>query len=325
MVKIRVQAHVLLLALLFALVSFIASVEARDRNTIIYALEYSPNGSYIAVGRQGCIDIVHSDTDESVVHLEIPSASGFHTISWASDSNRLAAGSESGDLVIFDVEQEQNYRLQDSSVSNFPPITTVDWRQDGHEVAFISPSYREILVGVAIVDGDMTHSENIRFVVTNTGDLVDIAWSPDSSVLALSTTDEGILLLNPARDLITPLGYIVSGQGNLAWSRDSSQLAMTATSVTIWNIAEQRMMVELRPSNHEAIVDLDWSVDGRFIAFSTVSGSIELWRTSSWERIEDFEPRGAEFTPVALSPNGEWLSYADSNHQLAKARLSDES
>ena len=137
----------------------------------------------------------------------------------------------------------------------------------------------------------------------------DIAWSPDSRLLASSISGMGVLV----HDIQT--GNIVSRQDTLSsyalsWSPDGSRLVATgdlASSIRRWKVSTDEA-VRLFDQRAGGFLQIAWSPDGKRIASGNFEGKVCFW-TAITNRCDGFikAHQNAVFS-LAWSPDGSQLA-----------------
>ena len=136
-----------------------------------------------------------------------------------------------------------------------------------------------------------------------------VAYSPDSRLLALASTDGTVKLLDAiSGQEIRTLRGGRSRTGAVAFSPVGKLLAQeagpNAESVILWNVesGEQTRML----ANASKVQFLDFSPDGQTLATGTYDGNVILWDTSSGSRKDAWQAHG--ITAIAFAPDGRHLA-----------------
>jgi len=133
-----------------------------------------------------------------------------------------------------------------------------------------------------------------------------VAWSPDGTRLATSTTEDKIRIWNAVthREILTL--YAGGASTVVAWSPDGKRLASAQLDHTarVWDLATGKAIFTF--GGFTKFVDcVAWSPDGGRLAAGDCDGVIKVWDTTGGKEILSLTGRGAY--PVAWSPDGKRL------------------
>ncbi|CAI5991461.1 unnamed protein product, partial [Closterium sp. NIES-65] len=141
----------------------------------------------------------------------------------------------------------------------------------------------------------------------HTGEVVDVDWSPDDSLVATCSLDSTV---------------------DVDWSPDDSLIATCSldSTVRIWQPMTGRQVAVL--TGHSSFVKgVAWDPIGRFLGSQSDDKSVIVWRVNDWsvaKRVEGPYPKsvGATFfRRLSFSPCGSYLTtvhaFADPNHTAA--------
>lgn len=138
-----------------------------------------------------------------------------------------------------------------------------------------------------------------------------ISWSPDSQYLAVAGYNEPIQLYNVATKAvilkIPYTGYVF----DFAWKPDSTQIIYStdiggATShfiLSLWDIQTQQEIAVF----DEKGLHVEWSLDGNFIYTQFENTLVKIDLTTN----KISQTFGTMYGNFKLSPDGNWLAYAD--------------
>ena len=136
-----------------------------------------------------------------------------------------------------------------------------------------------------------------------------MAFSPDGQLLAIGA--HGVILWDVhAQKQIATLPHD-NFVWSLAFSPDGQFLATGdhAGTVTVWNVAERKVITELEGSRHE-VRSVVFAPDGKTLATSTWAGPINLWAVPDWTRIGALPNSWIAFS-LNISPDGKILASTD--------------
>jgi WD40 repeat protein len=270
-------------------------------------------------------------------------------VAWSPDGNRVAMGTRLGSLIVWD---SLNGNLL-HHLSSGERIDSCDWSANGDNLVSTSgpdlwmwdplagiPVQRVHGIGGLIKgvvfspDSTMLASwaygeKSGRIWDTTTGahlfalphrdELNQLTWSPDSSAIASSTRDQLVTVWNSADgQSVVALGHdgIVF---DIAWSPDGLLLAVGhSTGVTIWD-ARTWTQDPMSTLEGESASYVEWSPDGRWIAFETgiLVGEIEVWEVMNEVQVYSLATTGAVVRDISWSPDGHWLAAALNNSMAA--------
>jgi len=258
-----------------------AGVIARIDKGIVTSIALASSGKYLAVGTYTGVFVYRTDTSTEL--WSVAAASLVNDLAWSNSRTVLAAALQDGTILQWD--GKTGAQLQSLS-ENAGSLTAVDWSPDGNRLAYGSGSGQ-----VGIWDrhsGQSTPTAGFHQAV------IDLAWSPSKDVLAVSTADGDIKLLDiQTGKLLNHLNGVYQsyigdvpwmGKVYVAWSPDNRLLASVDTDGTafLWN-AESGEKLRTLESVH---TNPAWSSDGQTLAagtydFSTGSPVIGFWNVHS--------------------------------------------
>ena len=140
--------------------------------------------------------------------------------------------------------------------------------------------------------------------------IMDVAYSPDGTILACATTDGRVILWDVAASL--PIDTFVVFEGNtpnvVAYSPDGKMIAVgAARKVSIWDAATGKRRHFL--SGHIASIrSIAYSPDSKTVASGGDDGTVRFWNASTGAVRHTITGHTNEVNAVAYSPDGNTLA-----------------
>ncbi len=200
-------------------------------------------------------------------------------VAWAPDSSRLASGSASGVVLLWDAKRGKQltaWTLKGSGpfrAGSYPLANWgLAWSPDGRRVA--ASRYDGI---VNVLDA---RSGRALAILQSSNQPNDVAWSPDNRVLATSSDDGSVQLWDQAyKHLATLSAHPEGGWAYpLAWSPDGHLLVCSRQSglVQFWDIQTHHEVAALQGQS-SAVWATAWAPDGLRVASGSDDETLRLW------------------------------------------------
>ena len=249
---------------------------------VIWSFDISPDGSQIAIATSKGLEIYDLKTFALLESLEAGASQ--YDVSWSPDGKRLAAGvglalkspteNAGGEAVL---------RVWDTSTS--PRAGTGATAKIVLETNFA---------------GDMLNER-----------ILDLAWKPDGSALALSTDIHGVMVVDATTGkLLSQQTGFASSVMEAAWSPDGSRLVSTsdaAYSLRRWKVdsGEAVRLFDPRVGNPWHVL---WMKDGKRIVSGHVYGTVCFWTVATNKCDGLIQAHRTAIFSMALSPDGSKLA-----------------
>ena len=222
---------------------------------VIWSFDLSPDGSSLAIATSGGLEIYDLKTFALLENLEAGLSQ--YDVAWSPDGKKLAAG-------------------VGLALANPTPQT-----------GGASPA--ETAGGEAVLRVWDTSTWDVILETNFAGDMLnerilDIAWKPDGSALALSTDMHGVMVVDAVsgKQLSQQTGF-ASSVMEAAWSPDGSRLVSTgdaAYSLRRWKVdtGEAVRLYDPRVGNPWHVL---WMKDGKRIVSGHVYGTVCFWTVAT--------------------------------------------
>jgi WD40 repeat protein len=206
------------------------------------------------------------------------------TLSWSPDGSKLAVGimriSSAGPALGGSVKvYDPNIGLTQTFTSTRPILSTV-WSPNGEHLAGLySTTKRGDDYGhIPIWD---TKSNALVVELDPQTNITDMAWSPDSKLLALGTLDGAVEIWDwPANKRIRTLlnhpgrsSFVKS----VAWSPDGTKIASGAWDESVVVRDTQTYSITHNYKTHSFVNSISWSPDSQQLAAGLDNGVVTVW------------------------------------------------
>jgi hypothetical protein len=259
---------------------------------------------------------------EPLLTITQPAKPAIQSITFSSDGKVLAGGTQNGRVVLWDSTSGQE--IWSERVAPFP-VMSVAFSPDGKLLAAgAGQTYRATEPGVAKV-WDMATKEEVASASPK-GVVWEVAFTPDSKTLALSgglweSQAESTLL-----DLATKESRALPWTANhdhilkgVAISPDGKTLVTDCyQSITVWSLAENRVLFDTRNLVKCFVLSLAFSPDGKKLITcgapmrghnDNEPGELTLWDTATWKpRTPRAQLDAGGLVGIAYSPDGKWIA-----------------
>ncbi len=275
---------------------------------------------------------------------------GLYCVTWSPDGRKIATGDRLGSLIVWDpIAGNLIHHLSGDRIT-----LDCDWSGDGSVLVNASgpdiwtwdpeagaPILRMRGIGGRIkgvrVSPDSSKvatwalyeksgriwaldSGEHLFALPHMAELIELAWSPDSSTVASAVNGPRAQVWDVSDGQVIAALEHDGNVNDLAWSPDGSLLAVGHDSgLSIW---DPRKWDDGKPMT----LDVDrgsyiaWSPDGSRIAVVTdalFSAQVEIWEVETQSRLYDLVSPSATLFDIAWSPDGRWLAAGFNNHMVA--------
>ncbi len=312
MVERSIAVWITSIGLMFLLGIVPVSANQTDiKPAAIVALDWSPDGSQIAIGKSnGVVEILDADTGRAVENYG-PLDRGINGVAWNPvDANRIPVVGGIGIVTILDLSTDPITSLFTPAVKD---IADADWSPDGTQLAgVVQGAWPDEHPQIIIWDGK-TAQENL-VLEPETDVLTCVQWSSGGAFLAAGSIDGKIVIWDMAthsqRSQFEMPDHRIDA---ITWRSDGSQIAAAASydypiqsSIAIWDISSGDLLANY-PKAY--VPDLVWAKDPNQIIIVN-DDTVEFLDVQNGDVTNTFE--SSRLNVLALNPNEYKLAYGGS-------------
>lgn len=270
---------------------------------------WAPDGTLLATSAADAVTLWRQDRRTRTHRLSSFVRPMTGTLRFSPNGKHLAAASHKGAVLLWDVSTGN---LVDGFDGHCNAVTSVAVSHDGRHVASCSLDRSVRLWDPA------TGKEKHRYV-GNTGDFsdfYDVAFSPDSSLVAASgRAGSGLKVWDVAsNELKFELPLVTNHEGTqVRWAEDSSSIMLSTNhpaSLRIYSLRNRKPTLQIDLESG-ALIAADYHSGENLVAAAN-GQRLLLWRVGNEEPVSDLTLDGLA-TSVEFSPNGSALLVAGPN------------
>jgi WD40 repeat protein len=229
-------------------------------------------------------------------------------VAFSPDGNTLVSADSDGQILVWDVTSGQLRMTLPSQFAS--PISGFVFSQNGNTLASISTN--------SIRLWDVT-SGDARLILPESGQVTDLAFSPDGKSLATVSQDSRITLWDSQSGSIT---QVITGHQNgvnaIAFSPDSTTLAIGGqdAQIDLWNKATGLKHVSLSGMAGSSVIDLLFSPDGKTLVAVENDARITLWNSQSGSTSHILTGHQNGVKAIAFSPDSKTFATGGQDAQI---------
>jgi len=266
------------------------------------SVAYSPDGSMLAVGGDGGVQILDGGTAAPIMGFPTNALYYVNSVAFSRNGKTLADGGQNnagftpyGVLELWDVTTRSLTTLTTAA----SVVNAVVYSPDGKTLADCGGTASG---GVLELRNASTGNLTGTLPTASTSAVPSIAFSPDGTLLASGGSD-GVELWNVATGKIIATLHTAGtyGPNSLAISADGKTLASAGADLELWNLSTLKLITTLASGGPVA-----FSPDGTILASG--GGGVELWSVSTDQPITTLRSAAKQLTALAFSPDGQTLA-----------------
>ncbi|NEZ55198.1 hypothetical protein [Adonisia turfae] len=313
------------------------AVLQHEDNTSFRSIQFSNSGEHLAAGAldgslylwkfqdPNPISIEQGFTVDSADRFELRDQSPIYSLRFSQDEKLIAASSEDGTIVIFDLPTKAikeeilvNPELGDKHNPDDKIVWDVDFSPDSQYIATASNANGKLKIWD--LNGNLIQQEQM-----NDADapLLAIRYSHDGRYIAAGGADGQITILDIENNrIIKGSNEQPSSVLDLSFTPDDNFLvtASADNSVSVWNLFDSEQNLELEKSfkaHINPVLGIDVSIDNQKIITSSEDGNIRLWSLQGKLLAEYSSYRDKPVRSVQFLPDGKHLIFTADSGQTS--------
>ena len=267
----------------------------------VLAIAFNADGTRLATASADGTAKIWDATTGANQYTVLGHAGALDSVAFSPEGTRLATASVDGALNVWEVAAGRPLHLFTGANA-----TSIAFSPDGNQLLSAA--------GATVTIWDAWAGQALRTLnlVGHTGQILDVAFSPDGTRLATGSLDRRAIVWDAVtgQPLLTLAGHN-GAVGGVAFSPDSSRLATASDDGTarIWNIALSReWFTQPLPTGSSGRVAM--SPDGKLLAMGVgADGLAETWDAATGQALRTLTNTAA-VQAVAFNPSGARLATA---------------
>jgi len=288
----------------------------------ILVIEFSPDGSLLAAGRQDTsITIWNLKERKELATLKDPNlkqgvshAERIESLAFSPDGTKLAS---CGDEVVklWDVQSKE---VTTTFWGHTQPVFAVDFSPDAS--LLVSGGKDKVVKLWNVEDG-----REIKTLYNHWDPVKSVAFSPDGNLVASASKDTTIKVWNIKEDRETAT---LRGHGgeilSLAFSPDGTTLVSAGCdkSVRFWDL-ERKAVAATFMEHPVNVTSVAFSPNGKIAASAETGGDVKLWSLDKKDMVHTVSLPGFKVTAAAFSPDGKTVAVGTFAPKLVPVLLID--
>ncbi len=263
-------------------------------------LAFGPDGVLFASCHDGTVRTASPGDDPRFsAELPVADAAWVHELAVSPDARRIVVG---GPKALHLVAGGKTLASLDAPKGK--NVTALAWSPDGRRIA---ASFKTRVAAILSVEGGAL--TKVKDLGGGHHEVYGLAWSPDSSMLVMTTVYDGIFIVDVASgELVRRLELGTSYAA--AWSPDGGRLAVAreTNAIAVVDVATWRVTARLA-GHDESLQLLAWSPDGRWLASGGADAKVRVWDALRGDAIAVLQGRhDRTIGGLAWSPDGRFIA-----------------
>lgn len=265
-----------------------------------YALDYSPDGQYIAVGLQdGRVELLDSETGEEIITLRNHLAA-IYDVAFSPDGSLLASASQDGTIMLWDSVSRDLVKV---FVGHQNPVRSIAFSPDG--TLLVSSSQNVML-------WDVQTGQNLAIFDAQSNIIYAVAFHPDGQQIVSAAGDGSLILWDiPTGEILYRMLGHTGAVRDVVFSPDGRYIASVSadSTVRVWDTTEGQLLRQYN-FHRNGLRRVAIHPSGNYILTGGNDSNVVLWRLDSQEELIEWITSEYHITPLSCDQQ---LQYNFSN------------
>jgi len=270
----------------------------------VYAVEYSPEGNYLAVGDTKGLLQVWDVSTRHVVMLHQAHLGTINSIAFAPNGKQFATGSDDSSIKIWDVKSTQCIHVLSGHQDR---VSSIAYSPDGFQLA--TGSFDSTVKLWSPVNGSCH-----RTLDGYKNSVISVAYAPDGSQLAVGCRNRDVKIWNPNNgSFIRVLDGFKDRVTCVAYSSNGAQLATgSGTTVSLWNSLNWNCTLRLEGHSNK-ITSITYSPDNQKLVTGSYDRTAKVWDLLSGSCVRTLYGHKGGIISLSCSEDGQQVATGSSD------------
>ena len=264
----------------------------------IGGLAISPDGTYLAIGTGGIVELLDARKRESITVFRHTEGNVYvnWSVAFSPDGALLASGSANGTVKLWNVSTRENIATLEGHTGS---VVSLDFSTNGTLLASGARDNTVKLWNVAT-------GAHVATLEGHTDGVFSLAFLPDGKLASKAWADGGTVKLWNVTTKSEISTFDTDANGTVAFSPDGAILAAPSRYgdvVKLWDVATGTQIATLKHMREYGYAGLAYSTDGTILAVAA-NGLIEIWDVPTRELMATVSGGPGGVASPLFSPNG---------------------
>ena len=264
----------------------------------IGGLAISPDGTYLAIGTGGIVELLDARKRESITVFRHTEGNVYvnWSVAFSPDGAMVASGSANGTVKLWNVSTRENIATLEGHTGS---VVSLDFSTNGTLLASGARDNTVKLWNVAT-------GAHVATLEGHTDGVFSLAFFPDGKLASKAWADGGTVKLWNVTTKSEISTFDTDANGTVAFSPDGAILAAPSRYgdvVKLWDVATGTQIATLKHMREYGYAGLAYSTDGTILAVAA-NGLIEIWDVPTRELMATVSGGPGGVASPLFSPNG---------------------